>query len=59
VRARGGEVYAQDEESCIVYGMPRSVIEAGLASAVLPLDKMAAAIERWACAERPLASSVV
>lgn len=59
LRARHGEVYAQDEESCIVYGMPRSVVEAGLASAVLPLDKMAAAIERWTHAERSLGASAV
>lgn len=33
----GGTVIAQDEDSCIVWGMPRAVAEAGLCSAVLPL----------------------
>jgi two-component system chemotaxis response regulator CheB len=39
--ACGGSVIAQDEASCAVWGMPRAVIEAGLASAVLPPDKIA------------------
>ena len=29
------------KQRCSVYGMPRSVIEAGLADAVVPLDEMA------------------
>jgi two-component system chemotaxis response regulator CheB len=39
--ARGGSIIAQDEASCAVWGMPRAVLEAGLASAVLPPDKIA------------------
>ena len=39
--ACGGCVVAQDEASCAVWGMPRAVLEAGLASAVLPPDKIA------------------
>lgn len=39
--ASGGSVLAQDEASCAVWGMPRAVIEAGLACAVMPPDKMA------------------
>ena len=30
----GGSLYAQDEESCAVWGMPRAISEAGLARAV-------------------------
>jgi len=37
----GGTVFAQDEASCAVWGMPRAVAEAGLASAILPPDKLA------------------
>ena len=33
--ACGGSVLAQDEASCAVWGMPRAVLEAGLACAVL------------------------
>ena len=39
--ACGGSVIAQDEASCAVWGMPRAVLEAGLACAVLPPDKIA------------------
>ena len=39
--ARGGSVIAQDEGSCAVWGMPRAVLEAGLACATLPPDKIA------------------
>jgi len=39
--ARGGSVIAQDEASCAVWGMPRAVLEAGLACATLPPDKIA------------------
>src|SRR5439155_26327128 len=37
----GGSVIAQDEASCAVWGMPRAILEAGLACAVLPPDKVA------------------
>ena len=41
IRARGGEVVAQDEASSVVWGMPGSVINAGLAQTVRPLSGMA------------------
>lgn len=39
--ATGGSVIAQDEASCAVWGMPKAVLDAGLACAVLPPDKIA------------------
>src|SRR5437868_3110979 len=39
--SRGGSILAQDEASCAVWGMPRAVLEAGLASAALSPDKIA------------------
>ncbi|HUG45257.1 MAG TPA: chemotaxis-specific protein-glutamate methyltransferase CheB [Sphingomicrobium sp.] len=39
--ACGGSILAQDEASCAVWGMPRAIIEAGLACAVMPPDKIA------------------
>lgn len=36
----GSSVWAQDEASCVVYGMPAAVVEAGLADRVLPLAKI-------------------
>jgi two-component system chemotaxis response regulator CheB len=41
VRAAGGIVMAESEDTCVVYGMPREVAQAGLATAVLPLHAMA------------------
>lgn len=37
----GGSIIVQDEASSVVWGMPGSVANAGLASAVLPLDRIA------------------
>jgi len=34
------QVAAQDQASCVVYGMPRQVVEAGLADVVCPLSEM-------------------
>jgi two-component system chemotaxis response regulator CheB len=39
--ACGGSILAQDEATCAVWGMPRAILEAGLASAILPPDKIA------------------
>lgn len=46
IRAAGGEVIAEDESTAVIYGMPRAVIEAGLADEVRPLDEIAEAIVR-------------
>lgn len=35
------DVFAQDQETSIIYGMPKSVVEAGLADWVVPLDAIA------------------
>lgn len=40
----GARTIAQDQASCVVYGMPRAAIELGAASDVLPLDRIASAI---------------
>lgn len=39
---RGGSVIAQNEASCVVYGMPRAVVEAGICKSVLPLSDIPA-----------------
>jgi len=44
--AVGGSVMAQDEATSVVWGMPRAVAQAGLCSAVLPLDQIAPKIIR-------------
>jgi len=42
--AAGGQVLTESEESCVVYGMPRVVHEAGLSAAQFPLEDMASNI---------------
>lgn len=44
VKAQGGTVMTEAEKSCVIYGMPRSVDEAGLSDASITLDDMAQAI---------------
>jgi two-component system chemotaxis response regulator CheB len=44
VKKNGGVVFAQNEASCVVYGMPRAIVENGLADKIIPLDQMAAEI---------------
>ena len=44
IKSRGGEIWAQDEHSSIVYGMPRAVYEAGVVDRVLPLPSIAGAL---------------
>ncbi|MBI4690503.1 MAG: chemotaxis response regulator protein-glutamate methylesterase [Nitrospirae bacterium] len=41
IMAMGGLTIAQDEESCIVYGMPKAAIEKGYIKKVMPLEDMA------------------
>lgn len=40
MKAAGATILTQDEASCVVYGMPKSIVDNGLADAVLPLDKV-------------------
>jgi len=44
IKAKGGMVLTEAEESCVIYGMPRSVVEAGLSDAAVPLPRLAEAI---------------
>lgn len=44
VVAHGGTVIAQDEPTSVVWGMPGAVTQAGLASFVLPLDRIGPAV---------------
>jgi two-component system chemotaxis response regulator CheB len=46
MKRRGAAIIAQDEASCVVYGMPKEPIESGAADVIVPLDQIAAAICR-------------
>ncbi|MEW6432455.1 MAG: chemotaxis protein CheB [Myxococcota bacterium] len=47
IRARGGHTVAQDEASCVVFGMPKEAIAAGGVEKVLPLAQIAPQLVRW------------
>lgn len=36
----GAKIWAQNEESCVVYGMPAAIVDAGLADQVFPLKQI-------------------
>jgi two-component system chemotaxis response regulator CheB len=44
MRNQGASTFAQDEDSCVVFGMPKEAIRLGAAQTILPLNKLAAAI---------------
>lgn len=48
LHSTGGYVIAEHESTCVVWGMPRSVVEAGAASIVLPRPQIAHAIQKAA-----------
>ncbi len=53
VRKAQGTVLAEDDSTAVVYGMPRSVVEEGLANEVLPLHEMARRIGQLTTHPRP------
>jgi len=46
IKAQGGTILTESEESCVVYGMPRSVVESGLSDASVPLTALAEEISK-------------
>lgn len=52
VRQRGGKVIAESKESAVIFGMPKEVIDAGLADWVLPLGRIFEPIEQFAFGKR-------
>jgi two-component system chemotaxis response regulator CheB len=45
VKAAGGRVIVESEETAVIYGMPRQVVNAGLADRVIPLHEIPGAIQ--------------
>jgi two-component system chemotaxis response regulator CheB len=41
LRAKGAKIIAQNQQTCVVYGMPKAAVDMGAADFVLPLDKIA------------------
>ena len=46
IKRKGGFVLAQDEASCVVYGMPKAAVDEGVADAVHPLDEIPSVLSR-------------
>ena len=40
----GARIFAQDEATCVVFGMPKAVVDADLADKILPLERIAGEI---------------
>lgn len=46
LKAAGAATFAQDEATCVVYGMPRAAVELGVVDHLLPLDQIPSALLR-------------
>ncbi|MGE5314494.1 MAG: protein-glutamate methylesterase/protein-glutamine glutaminase [Acidobacteriota bacterium] len=44
IKARNGYCLAQNEDTCVVYGMPKSAVDAGLADSIVPLEQIPEAL---------------
>lgn len=44
IKKSGGRTIAQDEKTCAVYGMPKAVVEAGIADKIVPLEEISGEI---------------
>ena len=44
LKEKGGRTIAQSEASCVVYGMPKAIVDASLADEIVDIDDMACAI---------------
>lgn len=56
VRSTGGSSLVEDASTCVVYGMPRSAINMGLADEVLPIGQIADSIVRFSSGSAPVAA---
>lgn len=48
LKRNGSSIWAQDEASCVVFGMPGAVVEAGIADQVMPLDAIGTTLAQGA-----------
>ncbi len=44
IKEAGGYIIAESQETCVVYGMPKAVVDAGISDEVLPVQNIAEAI---------------
>lgn len=55
MRQRGAYTIAQDEGSCLMFGMPREAIECGAAKSILPLSQIAKVLKEMVMCPRHVA----
>jgi two-component system chemotaxis response regulator CheB len=48
LKGKGAYSITQEADSCVVYGMPRAVAEAGLSDRELPIESIAAVVNKAA-----------
>ena len=58
IKSKGGYVISQDEESCVVYGMPRAALEEGVVDSVLSLNDISMTLDRLAIAWNQLKAPI-
>ena len=46
IKRHGGYIIAEAESTCVVYGMPKAVVDLGIADEILPLQQVAGAIAK-------------
>ncbi|KJR43146.1 response regulator receiver modulated CheB methylesterase [Candidatus Magnetoovum chiemensis] len=44
IKKSGGRTISQDEDTCVVYGMPKAVVDAGIADKIVPISEIAGEI---------------
>ena len=44
IKKAGGYIIAESGDTCVVYGMPKAVVDSGIADEVLPVQQVAGAI---------------
>jgi two-component system chemotaxis response regulator CheB len=59
IKSKGGYVIAQDEESCVVYGMPQVALEEGVVDSMVSLDNISLAFDRLTKLRGPVYRPVV
>lgn len=47
IKEKGGRTIAQDQETCMVFGMPKAAMKEGSVDKVLPLSKIPEQIMQW------------
>ncbi|ENN95573.1 chemotaxis-specific protein-glutamate methyltransferase [Methanocaldococcus villosus KIN24-T80] len=47
IKEKGGKIIAQNKETCVVFGMPKAVIEMGIADAILPPSEIPPTIVKF------------